>query len=455
MRKTANGAVALKSTLSPCVDLFAFVGSARNHPAQALSAFQRAYAHDPKLALRIALWLRDARGGAGERDTFRNILHWLERRHTAVAAQLAASGTVQSLGRWDDLLVLQNGAWPAVVDQVRQGLLAGDRLLGKWLPRRGPLAAKLASALGVSAKSWRQQVVSLSDTVEQRICAGDFASIRYAQVPSVAAARYQRLFRSRDEARYDAFIEEVMAGKATMHASAVFPHDIVKASSFNDEAATAQWSQIPRPAVAGDALVLCDVSPSMNCPVSGQTTAKEVCIALGLLLSESLPEPFKNQVLTFASTPEWHLVKGDSLRERADSLRSADWAGSTNIQAAFDAILARAQAYGGDFKIPSALVVFSDMEFDRAGLCNPLNHALAREKFAAAGFEAPTLVYWNLNGRLGNLPAGNEPGVVLVSGFSIKIAELVLSGQFDQLTPENIMRAAVCVPRYDVPGLTV
>lgn len=454
MRKTANGAVALKSTLSPCVDLFAFVGSARNHPAQALLAFQRAYLADPALALRIALWLRDARGGAGERNTFRNILHWLERRHPAVAATLAASGIIQTLGRWDDLFVLQNAAWPAVLAQVRQGLQAGDRLLAKWLPRRGPLAAKFAEAFGVNAKAWRQQVVSISDTVEQRICAGDFAGIRYAQVPSVAAARYQRLFRKHDEARYEAYIADVAAGKTSMNASVVFPHDVVKASFINDDAASAQWTQLPRPELTGDALVLCDVSSSMTCPVSGKTTAMDVCVALGLLLSEALPEPFKNQVLTFTSTPDWHQVEGASLCKRAQSLRSAAWGGSTNIQAAFDAILERAKSVGSGFKMPSALVVFSDMEFDVASPRNPLNHALTRKKFAAAGFEVPTLVYWNLDGRIGNLPAGNEPGVVMVSGFSIKIAELVLGGRFDQLTPENIMRAAVCVPRYDVPGLT-
>jgi hypothetical protein len=62
-------------------------------------------------------------------------------------------------------------------------------------------------------------------------------------------------------------------------------------------------------------------------------------------------------------------------------------------------------------------------------------------------------VYWNLNGR-GIVPAGNQPGVVLVSGYSPRIADIVLSGAFDQLSPDTVMREAVCTPRYDLAGLT-
>jgi len=459
MRKTHNGAPALKRTDSPCVDLFSFVGSARKHPALALQSFERAFKVAPELALRILLWARDAREGAGERDTFRFILHWLERRHPTVVAALVRAGAVQQFGRWDDLLHLQSDAvWPAVEEQVLAALANGDRLAAKWMPRSGPVAARLRKTLGANEQTWRLGLAALSDTVEQRMCASKWDEVDFARVPSVAGARLQKAFRAHDGERYAAFLEDVKAGRSTMKAGAVFPHDIVKAAMHDDAAATVQWSQLPKPVLAGGALVLCDVSGSMGCKVSGTTTALDVCVALGLLLSENLPEPFRNQVLTFCGAPSWHRVEGDTLATRAASLLGARWDMNTNIQAAFDLILARAKAAraaGVVFEMPKTLVVLSDMEFDSPGIRGRTNHQVLERKFRAAGFEVPTLVYWNLNGRAGNVPGGNRPGVVLVSGYSPRIADIVLSGAFEQLTPELVMREAVCVPRYDIAGVTV
>jgi hypothetical protein len=458
MRKSYNGAPVLKRTDSACLDLFSFVGSARKHPAVAIQAFERAFGQDSKLALRILLWARDARGGAGERDTFRFILHWLERRHPEVAAALVHAGAVQQFGRFDDMLHLQSDAvWPAVEEQVFTALMSNDRLAAKWMPRKGPVAARLCRALGATEATWRRALAEISDTVEQRMCARDWQGIDFSKVPSVAAARLQSIFRRHDGERYAGYLEDVTAGRTTMKAGVVFPHDIVKAASHDDAAATVQWSQLPKPVLAGSALVLCDVSGSMGCKVSGSTTALDVCVALGLLLSENLPEPFRNQVVTFTGDPQWHEVSGDTLAERAASLHSARWSTNTNIQAAFDLILARAKAArdaGVAFEMPSAFVVLSDMEFDNPGIRGRTNHQVLERKFKAAGFALPTLVYWNLNGRAGNMAAGNQAGAVLVSGYSPRIADIVLSGAYDQLSPDLVMREAVCVPRYDLAGLT-
>lgn len=455
MRKTYNGAPTLKRTSSACVDLFAFVGAARRHPAQVVQVFERAYLENPSMALRVLLWTRDARGGAGERDTFRNILHWLERRHPAVAAALVRSGIITEIGRWDDLLGLQSAqVWPDVVDQVYRALRANDRLVAKWLPRKGPVATKLRMGLGATEAQWRSGLAAASDTVEQRMCAGDWAGIDFSSIPSVAAARYQVALAGHAGPRYTAYLDDVQAGRAKMHASAVFPHDVLKASVHNDAAATVQWAQLPRPALAGLALVLCDVSGSMDKRVSGSSTALDVCVALGLLLSETLPAPFKNKILTFTSTPSLHEVTGNTLAQRSKNLREAKWGGSTNIQAAFDLVLRKAGEAEAGFVMPKVLIVLSDMEFDVADSRGATNHEAMRHKFAAAGFEIPVLVYWNLCGRAGNLPAGNVPGVVLVSGFSARVADTLLSGDFDSLTPESAMGSAVGIPRYDVPGLT-
>lgn len=459
MRKSHNGAAVLKHTSSACVDLFSFIGAARKHPAGVLRAFERAYREDASLATRILLWARDARGGAGERTVFRNILHWLEKRHPHAAHALVSSGTVQTVGRWDDMLHLQSDiVWPAVVQQVVGALNDKDRLVAKWLPRSGPIAARFCRILGCRERDWRKTLASLSDTVEQRICAKDWAGIDFSKVPSVANARLMHTFRRHAGFRLAEHLESVVRGETKMNASAVYPHDVLKSAQKDDAGATVQWSQLHRPILAGSALVVSDVSGSMaTAQVSGSTTAMDVCVALSLLLTENLPEPFRNQVITFTDEPSWHVVEGESLAARAECLRGAKWGMNTDLQAVFRLILARAsnaQAAGVQFEMPKVLLILSDMEFDEAERRGRTNHEAFQRKFEAAGLKAPQVVYWNLNGRPGNVPAGNQPGVALVSGYSPRIAEVVLSGQFDEISPEAIMRAAVEVPRYDIPGIT-
>lgn len=67
------------------------------------SAFGNAFAEDPKLATKIALWARDIRGGAGERETFRHVLRYLETYHNPVLDKILH--LVPVVGRWDDLFV--------------------------------------------------------------------------------------------------------------------------------------------------------------------------------------------------------------------------------------------------------------------------------------------------------------------------------------------------------------
>ncbi len=49
--------------------------------------------------------------------------------------------------------------------------------------------------LGVSAGTFRRRLTSMSNTVEQKMCANEWESIPYSQVPSVAGKRYVGAFR--------------------------------------------------------------------------------------------------------------------------------------------------------------------------------------------------------------------------------------------------------------------
>ena len=54
------------------------------------------------------------------------------------------------------------------------------------------------------------------------------------------------------------------------------------------------------------------------------------------------------------------------------------------------------------------------------------------QRYAAAGYKIPRLVFWNVNSRTGTIPViENDLGVALVSGFSTNIVKMVMSNKTD------------------------
>lgn len=102
--RTTNGMRARKSTANACVDLFFKIGASRGKDIT--KDFAAAYAENSETALRIAAWARDARGGAGERQIFRDIIKFLGMCEPKDAARLMHKAP--ELGRWDDILEVEN-----------------------------------------------------------------------------------------------------------------------------------------------------------------------------------------------------------------------------------------------------------------------------------------------------------------------------------------------------------
>ena len=94
---------ARKTTSNALVDFFYTVGASRGK--NIIPAFIAAYVQDRDLALRIALWARDVREGAGERDIMKQILNYLEVNSPEDCKRLLQK--LPELGRWDDGLCLK------------------------------------------------------------------------------------------------------------------------------------------------------------------------------------------------------------------------------------------------------------------------------------------------------------------------------------------------------------
>ena len=100
---TENGALAHKTTKSAVYDLFAFGGAYRKRSNEdCILLFKNALEEDEVLALKCLFYLRDIRGGQGERRFFRVCYNWLAQTQSEIAHRNFK--LISEYGRWDDLI---------------------------------------------------------------------------------------------------------------------------------------------------------------------------------------------------------------------------------------------------------------------------------------------------------------------------------------------------------------
>jgi len=243
----------------------------------------------------------------------------------------------------------------------------------------------------------------------------------------------------------------VEAGKAKIAAGALLPHEIAGPAykGQDDEVSELQWRRMVEDlrdkGSLSNCIAVCDVSGSMI------GTPMEVCVALGLLISELSEQPWAGRVITFSSQPEIHTIKGDTLRQKLSFVEGMGWGCHTNFQAVFDRILRTAtDARLAPEKMIRTVFVFSDMEFDMAS-ARPweTDYQAIRRKFRDAGYGdvVPQIVFWNLRDSLSTPVTSTQKGVAMVSGFSKNLVKLFLEND-GVVNPEAMMAAAIAGEEY-------
>ncbi len=453
---TENGDKTYSTSLNACVDLFfqsPAMRSRKNDPAY-INLVVDALNENPVIATKIMFWLRDVRGGAGERDLFRTFITNIADKHDTLA--VIVMNKIAEVGRFDDLLFFKNHE-PYALQTFVAALQAGNPLAAKWAPREKSkkfpgVAEKLRLLLGLSKREYRKMITYLSTTVEQKMCANEWDEIEFSHVPSVASARYGKAFSRHDPERYTKYIEDVQSGKTKINAGAIYPYDVLKAQSHT---ADVMWNALPDFVPEGLSFMpLIDVSGSMNTPVSTGTTAMNVAVSVGLYLAERNKSVFKDYYITFSSEPKLKKVKGSSVYERVYNVKSDEWGMSTNLDAAMNLILdAAVSGNVPQSDLPNSLIVLSDMEFNGGGGyyigANGNTSVSERTKaaFNHAGYEMPNIVWWNINSRNGTTPARfDETGMALVGGASPAVVKNIMGGSY---SPIEIMTKAIDDPRYE------
>lgn len=475
MTYTENGGCAYSTTGRAVYDLFALGGAMRNRTVDIIPMFRAAFNEDKNLALKCIFYLRDVRGGQGERSVFRAALRDIATNCDNSQLFTNLIPLIPEYGRFDDLIHITYNTpfFKSAVAYLAAQLLFDLRsknpsLCAKWMPSENASSNethKIANAIriemGMSHKEYRQLLSFLRGrlrVLERLMSANDWDAIDFAKLPAKAGLRYTKCFRNRSETRdrYEAFI----ASKNTkVNAGTLYPYEIVYKVRAHEDAATMQkfWDNLPDYFNGKSSNMICvvDSSGSMLSQISDNTraTAWDVAASLGIYTAERLGGPFRNSFITFSRRPKYVTFNTEKdIASKVSRMNRESLYEDTNLEGVFDLLYTTAKRPNVRKEdIPNTVVVISDMEINNMTRpCLDRNDASTmmenvRLQWARAGLPMPKLIYWNVMSRHNVfLDDADNNGVTYVSGCSPIIFKSVLTGK----TGRDLMLEVLNGDRY-------
>lgn len=476
--KTWNGADALKTTESGLLDMFGRAGSMRAASAEDKRVLvSRAIKENAEAALKLLFYVRDVRGGYGERDTFRVML---ERVANILPVESIEKNmwAIMEFGRADDLYALvgtkcEDVMWAWMKNQFEldyANMQEGKSisLLAKWIAtpdssveKTKALGKLTAKKLGYSFKEMNQFKKKLRamrrylDLPEAKVCAGKWSEIEYSKCSSKFLFRYKRIINKHDAERWQAYLNSVEKGEVNMNMGTVTPAEIISDMRRNYTAdLETMWKQLPDVCKA-NAMVMCDTSGSMTCSygMKGNVMPIDVAFGLALYFAQRNTGDLKDLMMNFSDSPEFIRLDAATLMENYHiASRAPVNYSSTNLEAAFNLLLKTLKKGNvAQEEMPNAILIVSDMQIncvegvDREN--NMLFYDLMKQRYAEAGYEMPQVVFWNVNAVNATFHASKSSrGVSMVSGYSPNVFKQVMENI--GTTPYELMMAVLESERY-------
>lgn len=470
--RTENGAYALNTTGSKLLDFFAVAGALRGQDSIRIERlFDDAFAEDPLGAVRTLFYLRDVRGGLGERSTFRLLIRHLAQTHPE--ALVYNVGLIPEYGRWDDLYVLDGtpleiNAYATISNQLNKDLADLEdgqpvSLAAKWVKSPNNknntgtalLGKRTAEYCGYNPVEFRKILSKLRaklKIVERDMSANKWGAINYPAVPSRAMHVYNKAFNRHDQERFDKYMKALERGEAKINSSTLYPYDILRkiwgldwwrsGRPAADPVAEAQWKALPNYVGSHKAIVMADTSGSMcGLPMY-------ISVSLAIYFAERNTSAYKDLWMSFSSQPKMQRLKGQTLQQKLKSLNMDAWQGSTNLEAAFQLVLDIAIAnHVQPDDMPESIIVISDMEIDCCARGSWTFYDLMKKRYEDSGYRIPNIVFWNVQSRHDTFHVdGKRQGVQLVSGASPSVFKQVMG--MIGTTPVENMYAVLNSERY-------
>lgn len=489
---TENGGVTHKTTRSDLLDMFAMGAAMRNRSDEdVILMFRKAFEENPLYALKCLFYIRDVRGGQGERRFFRVVIKDMASYSKATKEAIARNMKyVPEFGRWDDLYAfidtpLQDDALAIMKHQLALDVeCKTPSLLAKWMKSENASSEETARLgtitrkyLNMSHKEYRKTLSVLRtriNIVEKLMSENRWDEIEFDKIPSKAGLIYKNAFARRDiiKAKYEKFAKDETT---KVNAGTLYPYEVVEKAinlmrpqSYSRQQVAMDnvdrlminkyWENLTDyfNGAKLNALAMVDTSGSM------MGTPMNVAVSLGLYCAEKAGGPFANHYISFSSRPQLIECVGADFCDKVDRIVSTNLCENTNIEGAFDMLLSTAIAnHVKQSDLPEYIIVISDMEFDSAtgnyswsrhntSQINSRNAETVMEgierKWNQNGYVMPKLIFWNVDARQNNIPMLGNDYVSYVSGFSPSIFQSILTGK----TGYDLMLETLDKERYSV-----
>ena len=483
---TANGAKALATPdISNATSgrMSLFYKSVRDLTEESLEGFlQDSVNEDIIDTIILCFYIRDCRGGKGEKKLGLICFKWLLLHYPDEFKKVIQY--LPEYGRWDDSLKLfpgvlvetinsyvQNDILTLFCDQLKtdKNLMENGKpisMCAKWAPSEGDsldkkynVVSKICTNLGINSRQYRKEYIvplrAYLKIVETYMCSGRWDDIEYSKVPSNAMKILKKAFEKHSPELFNQWKENLKSCKEKVNAKQLTPYELIREiriKKMADEVCESQWKVLEEEVLKlghlSKSLVVVDTSSSMESP---DYKPLDVAISLGLIISNCVKGDFKNHVITFNSTPEFVVLKEETIFNRYQELRRIPWGGSTNLQATFDMILEKAR----DSKLvqedmPETVYIISDMQFnDIGGYNNKTNFEEIDAKYEKSNYKRPNIVFWNVAANTGDFPVSvDDDGTVMISGYSTSIMKSVLESK--EFSPYSILRQTIDDKRYKI-----
>lgn len=463
MGTTENGATKHLSTNSAIYDMFALAGAFRGRSDDdCILKFKNAFEENESLAMKCLFYLRDCRGGLGERRFFRVCFHWLCNNYPEAAKRNLIH--VAEFGRWDDLIYscLDTPLETEMLSLISNQLLAVDAfaeapsILAKWVPSENASSAATKKAakrireyLHLSHREYRHMLSTLRKRIkvtERLMSLNEWDKIDFSKLPSKAGLNYKDAFARREETaeRYKEFIS---SKDTKINVGTLYPYEIAEKA---DEAERLDLNDPKRIAVNkywDNQVDYFDGQPCSMicvCDTSGSMWGRpmDVSNSLGIYCAERMKGPFGGSYISFSSKPQIIKVEGVDFVDKYSRIKRTNLCENTDLEAVFDLLLSIADR--PDVKeedIPQKIVVISDMEIDAAtspdfwgGEDGWTKYSVStemekvRQKWLRNGHKMPNLIYWNVDARSDTILDSGD-NVTFVSGCSPTLFKSILSGK--------------------------
>ena len=490
---TENGAVKHLTTRSALLDMFAMGAAMRKrNDEDIILIFRKAFAENPVYALKCLFYIRDVRGGQGERRFFRICMKDLAVQDAEAARRNLKY--VPEFGRWDDLYVfvgtpLENAAFEIMKEQLALDVQCKTpSLLAKWLKSENTsskasrkLAQRTREYLGMTHKQYRKTLSILRERInvlERLMSAGKWDEIEFDKIPSKAGMIYKNAFarhdleRMKEDKNIQSYADFAKDDTKKVNAKTLYPYECVaEATKLFDYGwyrssgirvgmddttrlmVNKYWDNLQDyfNGASFNGLAVVDTSGSMT--GSSASAPINVAISLGLYCAEKAKGPFAGHYISFASRPQLIKTEGVDFVDKVYRIYQTNLVDNTNIEATFDLLLDTALKNNcSQDDLPQNILIISDQEFDAARGYYGRNQNTKtlmeniEQKWLAHGYHMPNLIYWNVDARQNNIAMIPKDGVSFVSGFSPSIFQQIMSGK----TSFDLMYEVLNQERYSV-----